>query len=64
MEPCTLTAFAARIPDETAHKANQIAEVEAALAEADRGDFASAADLADVIGKYALHPLRSPIGNI
>ena len=30
----------------------QLAEIEAGLAEADRGEFASEADLARVVGKY------------
>ena len=32
----------------------QIAEIEAGLAEADRGDFASAEDLARVVSKYVV----------
>ncbi|PYE29634.1 putative transcriptional regulator [Rhizobium sp. PP-F2F-G20b] len=30
----------------------QLAEIEAGLADADRGDFASADDVANVVGKY------------
>lgn len=30
----------------------QLAEIEAGLAEADRGEFASAAEVAQVVGKY------------
>lgn len=35
----------------------QLAEIEAGLAEADRGDFATDADLAKVVGKY-VNPAR------
>lgn len=37
----------------------QIAEIEAGLAEADRGDFASAEDLARVVARYVA-PERKP----
>lgn len=45
------------IEDYVAREAWQLAEIEAGLAEADRGDFASAADLASVIAKY-VNPAR------
>lgn len=40
------------IEDYVAREAWQLAEIEAGLLEAERGDFASAADLASVIGEY------------
>lgn len=85
MEPDVMTAFTVRLPDDTAHKLDQIAgkldrsrafvaaqaiedfvareawqiaEIEAGLLEADRGDFASAADLAQVVAKYVTPPRR------
>jgi predicted transcriptional regulator len=40
------------IEDFVAREAWQLAEIEAGLAEADRGEFATDADLARVVGKY------------
>jgi predicted transcriptional regulator len=40
------------IEDFVAREAWQLAEIEAGLAEANRGDFASAVDLASVVSKY------------
>jgi predicted transcriptional regulator len=40
------------IEDFVAREAWQLAEIEAGLAEANRGDFASAVDLASVVNKY------------
>lgn len=37
----------------------QLAEIQGGLAEADRGDFASADDLASMVAKYA-KPARNP----
>lgn len=45
-----LTAQA--IEDYIEREAWQLAEIEAGLAEADRGEFASETDLARVVGKY------------
>jgi predicted transcriptional regulator len=42
-----------------AREAWQIAEIEAGLAEADRGEFADAADLAQVVAKYITPPRRA-----
>ena len=42
------------IDDYLAREEWQIAEIEAGLAEADRGDFASAEDLARVVSKYVV----------
>lgn len=36
----------------------RLAEIEAGLSEADRGEFATDADLAHVVGKY-IHPART-----
>lgn len=47
------------IDDYLAREEWQIAEIEAGLAEADRGDFASADDLARVVAKYVA-PGREP----
>ncbi|MBV5262595.1 CopG family ribbon-helix-helix protein [Pinisolibacter aquiterrae] len=47
------------IDDYLAREEWQIAEIEAGLAEADRGDFASPEDIARVVGKYAT-PEREP----
>ena len=47
-----LTAQA--IDDYLAREEWQIAEIEAGLSEADRGDFASAEDLARVVSKYVV----------
>ena len=41
------------ITDFVEREAWQLAEIEAGLAEADRGEFASAADVAQVVEKYA-----------
>ena len=41
------------IEDFVAREAWQLAEIEAGLGEAERGDFAGAAELAAVVGKYA-----------
>ncbi len=41
------------ITDFVEREAWQLAEIEAGLAEADRGEFASAADVAQVVAKYA-----------
>jgi predicted transcriptional regulator len=41
------------ISDFVAREASHVAEIEAGLAEAHRGDFASAADVAAVLEKYA-----------
>lgn len=40
------------IEDFIAREEWQLAEIEAGLTEADRGDFASADDVANVVGKY------------
>jgi predicted transcriptional regulator len=40
------------IEDFVEREAWQLAEIEAGLAEAERGEFASAAELAHVVGKY------------
>jgi predicted transcriptional regulator len=40
------------IEDFVAREAWQLAEIEAGLAEADRGAFATSADIARVVGKY------------
>lgn len=40
------------IEDFVAREAWQLAEIEAGLADAERGDFAADADLARVVGKY------------
>ncbi|TCQ11480.1 MULTISPECIES: CopG family ribbon-helix-helix protein [unclassified Rhizobium] len=40
------------IEDFIAREEWQLAEIEAGVADADRGDFASAADVANVVGKY------------
>lgn len=40
------------IEDYVAREECQLAEIEAGIAEAERGEFASDADLAKVIGKY------------
>lgn len=40
------------IEDFVAREEWQLAEIEAGLVEADRGDFASGEDLASVVGKY------------
>ena len=40
------------IEDFIAREEWQLAEIEAGLAEADRGEFASAEDVANVVGKY------------
>lgn len=45
------------IEDFVTREAWQLAEIEAGLAEADRGDFATDADLAKVVGKY-VNPAR------
>ena len=45
------------IEDFVEREAWQLAEIEAGLAEADRGDFATDADLATVVGKY-VNPAR------
>lgn len=42
------------IDDYLAREEWQIAEIEAGLAEADRGEFASDADLARVVAKYVM----------
>lgn len=47
------------IDDYLAREEWQIAEIEAGLAEADRGDFASPEDLARVVARYAA-PGREP----
>ncbi|MCW1844217.1 CopG family ribbon-helix-helix protein [Prosthecomicrobium hirschii] len=41
------------IEDFVAREEWQLAEIEAGLAEADRGEFATASEVAGVIGKYA-----------
>ncbi len=41
------------IEDFVAREAWQLAEIEAGLGEAERGDFASASELAAVVGEYA-----------
>lgn len=45
------------IEDYVAREEWQLAEIEAGVAEADRGDFASASDLAKVVAKY-VNPAR------
>lgn len=40
------------IEDYVAREEWQLAEIQAGIAEADRGEFATAADLADVVAKY------------
>ncbi|PYE35023.1 putative transcriptional regulator [Rhizobium sp. PP-F2F-G38] len=40
------------IEDFIAREEWQLAEIEAGVADADRGDFASAGDVANVVGKY------------
>jgi predicted transcriptional regulator len=40
------------IEDFVEREAWQLAEIEAGIAEADRGEFASAAEVAQVVGKY------------
>lgn len=47
------------IDDYLAREEWQIAEIEAGLAEADRGDFATADDLSRVVAKY-VSPRRKP----
>lgn len=47
-----MTAFTVDVSDSLAKKLDQLAEIEAALAEADRGDFASDEEFLRVIGKY------------
>lgn len=86
MELDAMTAFTVRLPDETAHKLDQIAgkldrsrafvaaqaiadfvareawqiaEIEAGLAEADRGEFASTAELAQIVAKHVAPPRRA-----
>lgn len=44
------------IEDFIAREEWQLAEIEAGLAEADRGEFASAEALADVVAKYVKRP--------
>ena len=44
------------IEDFIAREDWQLAEIEAGLAEADRGEFASADDVTDVVGKYVNLP--------
>jgi len=40
------------IEDFVEREAWQLAEIEAGIAEADRGEFASAAEVAQIVGKY------------
>lgn len=47
------------IEDFVEREAWQLAEIEAGLAEADRGDFATDAELAKVVGKYVNSARRS-----
>lgn len=47
-----MAAFTVRVADDVATKLEQLAEIEAGLAEADRGEFATDAELASVIEKY------------
>ena len=47
-----MAAFTVRLDDYLAREEWQIAEIEAGIAEADRGEFASAEDLARVVAKY------------
>jgi predicted transcriptional regulator len=47
------------IEDFVAREAWQLAEIEAGLAEAERGDFAPASDLSHVVGKYAGAPRKA-----
>lgn len=47
------------IEDYVAQEEWQLGEIEAGLAEADRGDFSTAEELARVTAKYAKPPLKS-----
>ncbi|MCW2272686.1 ribbon-helix-helix protein, CopG family [Rhodoblastus acidophilus] len=47
------------IEDFVAREAWQFAEIEAGLAEADRGEFATSAEIEAIVGKYVNPPRRS-----
>lgn len=47
-----MTAFTVRVPDETARRLDELAEIKAGLAEAESGQFASTEEVARVIAKY------------